>query len=82
MVAICDQAAASPLDHNRPPDVAGVAPDKIDPKIAIPARDAAAKAAPNDPRIAFQLARAYFAAKAYEVARVQYAKRRPTGLRT
>ena len=49
--------------------VAGVALEKIDPKIAIPACDAAAKAAPNDPRVAFQLGRAYLAAKDYESAR-------------
>lgn len=74
LIAICDQAAASPLDKNRPADVAGVVPDKIEPKIAIPACEAALKAAPNDPRIMFQLGRAYFAAKAYESARTQYAK--------
>jgi hypothetical protein len=72
--SICDQAAASPVDQDRPAGVLGVAADQIDPKIAIPACEAAAAAAPNDPRIAFQLARAYEAAKAYEPARVQYAK--------
>ena len=74
LVAICDRAAASPLDQNRPTGVEGVAPDKIDPKIAIPACGAAAKAAPNDPRTAFQLGRAHFAAKDYESARAQYTK--------
>jgi uncharacterized protein len=70
----CDEAAASPLDENRPSNVPGVAPDKIDPKVAIPACEAAAKEAPDDPRIAFQLGRAYFAAKVYESARTQYEK--------
>ncbi len=73
-IATCDQAAASPLDQNRPGGVEGVAPDKIVPNIAIPACAAAAKDAPNDARIAFQLGRAYFAAKDYESARAQYTK--------
>ena len=68
LIAICDQAAAIPLDQSRPTGVAGVVTEKIDPKIAIPACDAAAKAAPNDPRVAFQLGRAYLATKNYEFA--------------
>lgn len=74
LVAICDQAAASPLDKNRPAGAAGVDADKVNPTIAIPACEAAAKAAPDDPRVAFQLGRAYGALKAYESARAQYAK--------
>lgn len=74
LVAICDQAAASPLDTKRPAGVAGVPADKVDPKIAIPACETAAKAASDDPRMMFQLGRAYYSAKAYESARVQYAK--------
>jgi TPR repeat protein len=46
----------------------------IDAKIAIPACKAAVQAAPDDPRIAYQLGRAYFAAKAYESARTEYEK--------
>jgi tetratricopeptide (TPR) repeat protein len=69
LIAICDQAAASALDQSQPTGVTGVALEKIDPKIAIPACDAAAKAAPKDPRVAFQLGRAYLVAKAYESAR-------------
>jgi TPR repeat protein len=72
LIAICDQAAASALDQSQPTGVAGVALEKIDPKIAIPACDAAAKAAPNDPRVAFQLGRAYLVAKAYESARAHF----------
>ena len=68
LIAICDQAAAAPRDQSRPTGVAGVVLEKIDPKIAIPACDAAAKAAPNDPRVAFQLGRAYLAAKQYGAA--------------
>jgi TPR repeat protein len=74
LIAICDRAAASPLDQNRPTGIEGVTPGKIDPTIAVPACTAAVKAAPNDARIAYQLGRAYFAAKNHESARVQYAK--------
>lgn len=68
----CDVAAASPLDQNRPKGVSGVSIDKIDPKIAVPACEGAATVLPRDTRIAYQLGRAYFAAKAYESARMQY----------
>lgn len=71
---ICDQTAASPLDDSRPANIPGVPADKVDPKIAIPACEAAAREAPDDPRILFQLGRAYGAAKAYESARESYAK--------
>ena len=66
------EGAAIPLDQSRPTGVAGVATEKIDPKIAIPACDAAAKAAPDDPRVAFQLGRAYLAAKEYESAHAHF----------
>jgi TPR repeat protein len=72
LIAICDQAAASALDQSQPTAVTGVALEKIDPKIAIPVCDAAAKAAANDPRVAFQLGRAYLVAKAYESARAHF----------
>ena len=72
LIAVCDQAAAAPLDQSRPTGVVGLLLEKIDPAIAIPACDAAAKAAPNDPRIAFQLGRAYLAAKDYESARAHF----------
>ena len=61
--AACDRAAASPFDRNRPANVAGVMLDQIEAKIAVPACEAAAQTAPNDPRIAFQLGRAYEAGK-------------------
>ena len=72
LIAICDQAAAAPLDQSRPTGVAGLLLEKIDPTIAIPACDAAAKVAPNDPRVAFQLGRAYLAAKDYESAHAHF----------
>jgi hypothetical protein len=56
----CDQAAASPTDKNRPFGVPAVFFASIDPKIAIPACQEAAAAAPENPRILFQLGRAYF----------------------
>ena len=34
LIAICDQAAAIPLDQSRPTGVAGVVSEKIDPKAA------------------------------------------------
>jgi TPR repeat protein len=74
LVALCDQAAANPLDKDRPADVAGIELNKIDPKIAIPACEAAAKVAPNDPRIMYQLGRSNSAAKAHETALTQYSK--------
>lgn len=36
LIAICDQSAASPLDHSRPEGIAGVAVDKVDPKLRYP----------------------------------------------
>lgn len=72
VILSCDQAAASPLDQNRPKGVPGVSIDRIDPKIAVPACETAATVAPRNIRIAYQLGRAYFATKAYESARMQY----------
>lgn len=74
LLDICNKLAANPLDTNRPDDVEGSVASKIDPKVAIPACEAARKAAPDDPRIAYQLGRAYHASKAYESARPHYEK--------
>jgi hypothetical protein len=64
------------LSTKTAPDVAGVAPDKIDPKITIPVCEAAG-AAPSDPRIMIQLGRGYGAAKAPHCHRAgQHAARR------
>jgi TPR repeat protein/ABC-type uncharacterized transport system substrate-binding protein len=70
----CDQAAASPTDKNRPFGVPAVFFASIDPKVAIPACQEAAAAAPENPRILFQLGRAYAAAKADESARAYFQK--------
>jgi TPR repeat protein len=70
----CDRAAAMPSDKNRPPGAPGVYLASIDPQIAIPACQEAAAAAPENPRILFQLGRAYAADKAYEAARSYFQK--------
>jgi hypothetical protein len=57
---LCDVLAASPFDRTKPAGIAGVETGSIDSKKAIPAcRDALAKH-PDDPRLAFQLARALY----------------------
>jgi hypothetical protein len=70
----CDRAAASPTEKNRPFGVPSVFFASIDPKIAIPACQEAAAAEPENPRILFQLGRAYAAAKANEPARAYVQK--------
>ena len=70
----CDRAAAASTDKNLPAGVTGVAPERIDPITAVPACEAAARAKPDNPRIMFQLGRAYNAAKDYDSARKQYEK--------
>jgi hypothetical protein len=74
LVLACDLAAASPTDKERPVGLASVPSEKLDWSIAIVACTAAAKAAPNNPRIMFQLGRAHDAAKADESARLQFSK--------
>ena len=70
----CDLAAASPTEKSRPFGVPGVFLASIDPKIAIPACQEAAAAAPENPQTLFQLGRAYAAAKANESARAYVQK--------
>ena len=74
LIAACDKAAASPSDKNLPSGISGIDPEKIHAAIAVPACEAAAKAAPDNPRIVFELGRAYSAAKNYDAARAQYEK--------
>jgi len=75
MVLVCDRAAASPSDTNRPVGVAGVPSGRLDSQIAIAACEAAAAtAAPDNPRIIYQLGRAYAAAKADDSARAYFSK--------
>jgi TPR repeat protein len=74
LVLACDLAAASPTDGERPAGLAGVPSDKLDWPVAIAACTAAAKAAPHNPRIMFQLGRAHDVAKADEIARAHFSK--------
>jgi TPR repeat protein len=53
----CNRLAASPLDTTRPPGVPGVAYNDLDAGAAVPACRDAQRDRPNDPRLAFQLAR-------------------------
>ncbi len=72
LIAACDRAAASPADKSLPAGIAGVAPDKVEAAIAIPACEAASKAEPGNARVVFELGRAYQAARNYDAARIKY----------
>jgi TPR repeat protein len=74
LVLACDRAAASPTDKDRPVGLAGVPSVRLDSQNAIAACEAAAAAAPDNPRIIFQLGRAHAAAKADESARAYFSK--------
>ena len=65
----CDLAAASKYDRSRPANIVGVDANKIDPKSALPACRAALTKDPENPRLLFQMARAFFAGKDYNNAR-------------
>jgi TPR repeat protein len=71
-VVQCDRLAASDLDPQKPASIPGVPVSALNPKLAVPACEAAVKAAPGDARMIFQLGRAYGAAKDYEKARANY----------
>lgn len=73
-IRLCDAAAASNLDPSRPAGVPGNKPPDIKPEIAIPACEAAYAAVPDDPRMAYQLGRSYYAAKRYADALPLYQK--------
>jgi serine/threonine-protein kinase len=77
---LCDAAAASPLDKDRPRSITAIPSDKIDPSIAVPACEAAAKAAPDDGRMLFQLGRSYGAAKDYGKAMAAYRRADELGI--
>src|ERR1700744_4897026 len=70
----CDLAAASPDDLTRPANVPGIEIDRIDPKIALPACNAALAAAPNNARLLFEMARVLQASKDDSQAREFYEK--------
>ena len=73
-IAACDAAAANPLSDDLPADVTGLRLWEIEPKVAVPACEAAAKLAPNDARIAYQLGRAYAAAKSFALALAEFTR--------
>jgi tetratricopeptide (TPR) repeat protein len=73
-IAGCDRLAASDLDLERPSSIPGVALAAVNPRAAVPACEAAVKAAPAQRRMLFQLGRAYEAAKDYDTAREHYAR--------
>ncbi|MCB8839528.1 hypothetical protein [Aurantimonas sp. VKM B-3413] len=63
VVSACDTLAADTDDPSKPAGIEGVkSPTDIDHAQAIPACEAAHAAAPNEPRITFELGRAYQAA--------------------
>jgi TonB family protein len=68
----CDLAAASPFDPTRPANAPGVEVEKIDPEIAVPACQAALTTDPNNPRLLFQMGRAFDAGKDKARARTFY----------
>jgi tetratricopeptide (TPR) repeat protein len=72
VLANCDRLAASNLDPQRPASVPGVPVSALKASLAVPACEAALKFAPDEPRIIYQLGRAYGVAKEYEKARKLY----------
>jgi len=68
----CDQLAAHPNDPERKVD--GILLSKIDTDKAIPACETAVRQYPNDARLSYQLARAYYGAKNYQDAIDQFRK--------
>lgn len=58
-ISDCDKFAGSTYDDNNPYSSNGVEWDDLNPELAIPACEIAFQENPNDPRIIFQLARAY-----------------------
>lgn len=60
----CDLAAANAYDRTRPAGIPGIDIEKIDPKLALPACQAALAAAPNNPRLLYQMGRILDASKA------------------
>jgi TPR repeat protein/aromatic ring-opening dioxygenase LigB subunit len=71
-VVQCDRLAGSDLDPQKPASIPGIPVSALNPRLAVPACEAAVKAAPGDARMIFQLGRAYAAAKAYDKARELY----------
>lgn len=64
----CDRLSAHPFDPGRPPEIAGVPIEDLDPVPAIAACAAALDRAPGHPRLQFQLARGLFNAGRFDEA--------------
>lgn len=75
----CDRMAASSGDMDRPSGVPGVAFNRIQPRLAVEACQAALAAAPGERRVQFQLARALDAAGDQVQARALLAKAAEAG---
>jgi hypothetical protein len=73
-IRACDLSAASPDDMARPPGIAGVDTDKIDPKAALPFCQAALASAPENARLQFEVGRIFDVMKDYDSARDNYQK--------
>jgi TPR repeat protein len=70
----CDLAAASPYDSMRPSEIPGISFEKIDAKVALPACQAALATDPENPRLLYEMGRAYEANKDDTQARTFYEK--------
>ena len=74
----CDTYAASDMYPQR--KTVGIAFDKVNPKLAVPACEAAVREYPTSNRFAYQLGRAYEKANNFEFAVPQYRKAADQGL--
>lgn len=70
----CDLAAASRYDQTRTAGTPGIVEDKIDPRVALPACQAALATAPENPRLLFQMGRIFDRMKDYDKARPLFEK--------
>jgi Tetratricopeptide repeat len=72
LIAECDRLAASDVDPDRPKSIPGVPSGQINAAAALPACMAATRVAPTNPRVLFQLGRAYQAAGQHDRAQQAY----------
>jgi TPR repeat protein len=68
----CELLAASPFDRTRPPDIAGIAREKVDTQAALPACQQALAADPDNLRLLFEMGRISEFLKDYDKARAFY----------
>src|SRR5664279_1019941 len=72
LIRACDLVAASPFDPWRPADIIGVAPEKLDAKLAYEPCKQALAAAPDNPRLQFEVGRILHVLKDFVDARSLY----------